>query len=111
MPTKLFQIRCNEKTLKTTAVGDTFNKALAIVNFNRDNSTRHRQFRELLINDNETKTVDMPYCCQVRWLSRGNIFRKILNLKQKLVSFYEKKINNVIYRMLISLGILHFCVI
>ena len=42
---------------KSTTVEETFNKVLAIVNFITVNSTRHRQFRELLINDDETKYV------------------------------------------------------
>ena len=48
-------------------------------------------FRELLINDDETDIVDMPFYCQVRWLSRGNILSKIFKLKQQIVSFYEKQ--------------------
>ena len=55
---------------KSATVGDTFNKVLEIVHFIRVNSTRHRQFRELLINDDETDIVDMPFYCQVHWLSR-----------------------------------------
>ena len=54
---------------KSATVGDTFNKVLDIVHFIRINSTRHRQFRELLINDDETDIVDMPFYYQVRWLS------------------------------------------
>ena len=76
---------------KSATVGDTFNKVLEIVHFIRVNSTRHRQFRELLINDDETDIVDIPFYCQVRWLSRGNIFSKIFKLKQQILSFYEKQ--------------------
>ena len=76
---------------KSATVGDTYNKVLEIVYFIRVNSTRHRQFRELLINDNETDIVDIPFYCQVRWLSRGNILSKIFKLKQQIVSFYEKQ--------------------
>ena len=54
-------------------------------------STRHRQFRELLINDDETDIIDMPFYCQVRWLSRGNILSKTSKLRQQIVSFYEKQ--------------------
>ena len=67
---------------KSATVGDTFNKVLKIIHFIRVNSTHHRQFRELLINDDETDIVDMPLYCQVRGLSRGNILSKIFNLKQ-----------------------------
>ena len=76
---------------KPATVGDTFNKILEIVHFIRVNSTRHRQFRELLINDDKTDIVDMPFYCQVRWLSQENILRKIFKLKQQKVSFYEKQ--------------------
>ena len=48
-------------TAKSVTVGDTFNKVLEIVHFIRVNSTRHRQFRELLINDDETDIVDMLF--------------------------------------------------
>ena len=57
---------------KSATVGDPFNKVLEIVHFIIVILTRHRQFRELLINDEETDIVDMPFYCQVRWLSRGN---------------------------------------
>ena len=76
---------------KSATVGDTFNKVLEIVHFIRVNSTRHRQFCELLINDDETDIVDMSFYCQVRWLSRRNILSKIFKLKQQIVSFYEKQ--------------------
>ena len=76
---------------KSTTAGDTFNKVLEIVHFISLNSTRHRQFRELLITDDETDIVDMPFYCQVRWLSRGNILSKIFKLKQQVVTFYEKQ--------------------
>ena len=51
---------------KSAIVGDTFNKVLEIVHFITFNSTRHRQFRELLINDDETDIVDMSFYCHVR---------------------------------------------
>ena len=76
---------------KSGTIGDTFNKVLEIVHFIRINSTCHRQFHELLINDDEIDIVDMPFYCQVRWLSRGNIFSKIFKLKQLIVSFRKKQ--------------------
>ena len=33
----------------------------------------------------------MPFYCQVRWLSRGNILSKIFKLKQQIDSFHEKQ--------------------
>ena len=33
----------------------------------------------------------MPFYCQVRWLSRGNILSKIFKLKKQIVSFYVKQ--------------------
>ena len=66
---------------KSATVGDTFNKVLEIVHFIRVNSTRHRQFCELLINDDETDIVDMSFYCQVCWLSQRNILSKIFKLK------------------------------
>ena len=73
---------------KSATAGDAFNKVLEIVYFISVNSTRHRQFRELLITDDETDIVDMPFNCQVHWLSRGNILSKIFKLKQQIVIFY-----------------------
>ena len=83
----------NKKNLaaKSATVGGIFNKVLEIAHFIRVNSTRHRQFRELLINDEEIDSVDMPFYCQVRWLPRGNILSNIFKLKQQKVSFYEKQ--------------------
>ena len=74
---------------KSATVGDIFNKVLEIVHFS--DSIHHRQFRELLINNDETDIVDVPFYCQVRWLSRGNILSKIFKLTQQIVSFYEKQ--------------------
>ena len=76
---------------KSATVGDTFNKVLEIVHFIRVNSIRHRQFRELLINDDKTDIVVIPFFRQVRWLFPGNILGKIFMLKQQIVSFYEKQ--------------------
>ena len=113
-PESLIALHCilNQQNLaaKSATVGDIFNKVLEIVRFFRFNSTRHHQFCELLINDDETDIVDMPFYCQVRWLSRGNILSKIFKLEQQIVSFYEKQKKHC-YRILISLGMLHFCVI
>ena len=76
---------------KSATIGETFSKVLEIVHFIKVNSTRYCQFRELLINDDETDIVDMAFHYQVRWLSRGNILSKIFKLKQQIVSFYEKQ--------------------
>ena len=94
-PESLFAFHCilrqQNLAAKSATVGDIFNKVLEIVHFFRFSSTHHRQFRELLINDDETDIVDVPFYCQVRWLSRGNILSKIFKLKQQIVSFYEKQ--------------------
>ena len=50
----------------------------------------------------------MPFYCEVRWLFRGNILSKIFKVKQQIVNFLRNKRNIVIYRILISLRMLHF---
>ncbi len=46
---------------------------------------RHRQFREMLMMDDEIISVDLPYHSKVRWLSQGQVFVKSLSLHQQII--------------------------
>ncbi|XP_026475835.1 general transcription factor II-I repeat domain-containing protein 2B-like [Ctenocephalides felis] len=54
---------------KSTILQDTLDKTIAIVNYICVNAMRHREFRQMLLLDEETYSVDLPYYCKVRWLS------------------------------------------
>lgn len=73
---------------KSAVLQDTINKCIAIVNYIRGNAMRHRIFRHLLALDEETYSIDLPYYCKVRWLSTGQILKKVLSLKSNILNFY-----------------------
>ncbi|UYV67587.1 GTF2IRD2B [Cordylochernes scorpioides] len=76
---------------KSASLNDTSEKIIGIVNFIRSNSIRHRQFRDIIMSDNDTFNGDLPYHCKIRWLSRGQVLLKIFTLRQQIIKFFEKQ--------------------
>ena len=74
---------------KPTLLSDTLKGVINIVNYNRANSIRPRQFRQLVHFDDETFNVDLPYHLKIRWLSRRQVLEKFLSLKTEIVKFLE----------------------
>lgn len=76
---------------KSTILQDTLDRAIAIVNYIRVNAMRHREFRHMLTLDEETYSVDLPYYCKVRWLSTGQVLKKVLALRRQILNFYQEQ--------------------
>lgn len=57
----------------------------------RANATRHRQFRNMLMSNDEIYSVDLPYHSKVRWLSRGQVLVKVLTLRKEILQFYDEQ--------------------
>ncbi|XP_026475439.1 general transcription factor II-I repeat domain-containing protein 2B-like, partial [Ctenocephalides felis] len=74
---------------KSTILQDTLDKTIAIVNYIRVNAMRHREFRQMLLLDEET--VDLPYYCKVRWLSSGHVLIKVLSLRRQILNFFQEQ--------------------
>ncbi|UYV75508.1 hypothetical protein LAZ67_13000431 [Cordylochernes scorpioides] len=52
---------------------------------------RHRQFRDIIMSDNDTFNGDLPYHRKIRWLSRGQVLLKIFTLRQQIIKFFEEQ--------------------
>ncbi|UYV68208.1 GTF2IRD2 [Cordylochernes scorpioides] len=63
----------------------------AVVNFIRSTSMRHRQFRYIIMSDNDTFNGDLPYHSKIRWLSRGQVLLKIFTLRQQIIKIFEEQ--------------------
>ena len=64
------------------------------VNFIRSKGLRHRQFQDLL-RSLEADFEDVPYYCEIRWLSRGKVLERIFKLKDEIQQFMEGKGNPI----------------
>ena len=79
------------KSLKMETVMSVVTKA---VNFIRSKGLRHRQFQDLL-RSLEADFEDVPYYCEIRWLSRGKVLERIFKLKDEIQQFMEGKGNPI----------------
>ena len=61
-----------------------------IVNFIRSHGLNHRQFRNML-KDNDADYLDLPYYTAVRWLSCGKLLTSMLELRKYVVEFLDVK--------------------
>lgn len=75
---------------KSVILNDTLQKVINIVNYIRANATKHRQFRNTLLMDDEVISVDLPYHSKVRWLSQGKVLVKILSLRRQITDFFKE---------------------
>ena len=82
---------------KSALLSDTLNGVIGIVNYIRANAMRHPQFCQMLYYDDETFSVDLPYHSKVRWLSQGQVLKKVLSLQKQIVNFFEDK--NISYQL------------
>ena len=64
------------------------------VNFIHSKGLRHRQFQDLLCSL-EADFEDVPYYCEIRWLSHGKVLERIFKLKDEIQQFMEGKGNPI----------------
>ena len=75
---------------KTVQFDMVMNVVVKTVNFIRSVGLNHRQFRELM-DSLESDFNDIPYFCQVRWLSRGKTLERFLLLLDQVKLFMDMK--------------------
>ena len=61
-----------------------------VINFIRARGLNHRQFKRLL-DAIESEYSDVLYHSEVRWLSLGNVLRRVWNLREEILLFLEMK--------------------
>jgi len=66
---------------------EVFKEVVHIVNFIRASPLRHRQFRQLISDIEDTDLCDLIYHNNVRWLSCGNMLQRFFNLKTEILAF------------------------
>ena len=59
-----------------------------IANLIRARSLRRRLFRSQPEN-NDSEYEDLPLFCHVKWLSRGSLFERFLNLLLEIMAFFN----------------------
>ena len=75
---------------KVAEFQETMNQVNQIIIYIRSNALRHRQFRALL-EDNEESAEDVLYYAPIQWLSQGESACRVLNLRQEISTFYATK--------------------
>ena len=78
--------------VKSALLSGTLNGVIGIVKYIQANPMRHRQFRQMLQNDDEIFNVDLPYHSKVRWWSQEQVLEKFYLCKNKLSIFSKTKI-------------------
>ena len=75
---------------KGTDFSDTLCQVGQIIIYIRSNALRHRQFRALH-DDSEESPVNALCYTPVRWLSQGQTACRVLNLRREISTFYATK--------------------
>lgn len=78
----------HQENLCASRIGyvDVIQSVIKIVNSIRASPLRHRQFREF-IEDMNTEFEDVEFYNQVRWLSRGNVLKRVFSLRVEILAF------------------------
>ncbi|XP_025422231.1 zinc finger BED domain-containing protein 5-like [Sipha flava] len=81
------------KTLPIT-LKSILDKIVSMVNFIKSRPLQSRLFKKLC-ESMETQHVCLLLHCEVRWLSRGKVLNRILELKNELLMFFQNEDNTV----------------
>ncbi|XP_025420222.1 general transcription factor II-I repeat domain-containing protein 2-like, partial [Sipha flava] len=79
---------------KNAPISEVMNIVVQNVNYIRKSALSHRQFKNFLA-EIESEYLDIPYHCEVRWLSRGHVLKKFFYLRSEIDTFMTEK-NRVI---------------
>lgn len=71
-------------------VAEVMNVVVKTVNFIRSSSLKHRQFKNFLA-EIDSAYPDVPYHCEVRWLSRGKVFQRFFELREVIGIFMTEQ--------------------
>ncbi len=90
----IFRIHCiiHQGSLyaKSVKLLDVMKVIIKIVNFIRSRGLNHRQF-QLFLDSYDTEHSDLVYYCDVRWLSRGEMLKRVYELREQIVTFMAEK--------------------
>ena len=91
---KLVKIYCiiHQGTLcaKFLKFKNVLNFVVKTVNLILSRGLNHRQFKQFLF-DTQAEYGDLAYFCDVRWLSRGSMLKRVLALHKEVAIFLESK--------------------
>ena len=77
------------KTLPTCLKDDTLNSYVKIVNYIRGRALNHRLFLSLCQDVNQNDKHVLLYHTEVRWLSRGRVLNRFLQLRKEINGFWK----------------------
>lgn len=75
---------------KNLDLAEVMNVVVKTVNFIRSSSLRHRQFKNFLA-EIDSAYPDVPYHCEVRWLSRGKVLQRFFELREVIDIFMTEQ--------------------
>ena len=65
-------------------------KVVSTINFIKSRALNHRQFQQFL-EDVEAECGDLIYYCEVRWLSKGKMLKRLYDLRDGTATFMDMK--------------------
>ena len=71
-------------------LSDVMDVVVSTVNFIRSHALAHRQFKNFLA-DIESEYQDIPYHCDVRWLSRAKVLKRFFELREEIDIFMNER--------------------
>ena len=91
---KLIKLHCiiHQESLcaATLHMEEVMKVAVKVVNYIKSNALNHRQFKEFLVEE-DTEHSDLTFYNDVRWLSRGKMLFRFLELLEEVVLFLKIK--------------------
>ncbi|XP_047989846.1 general transcription factor II-I repeat domain-containing protein 2-like [Leguminivora glycinivorella] len=75
---------------KSVNIKDVMSIVVKTVNFIKSRGLNHRQFQEFLKETN-AEYGDIIYFCDVRWLSRGKMLKRVFDLRNEISNFMKTK--------------------
>lgn len=75
---------------KSVSIQEVMNVVIKAVNFIKSRGLNHRQFQEFLKETN-AEYGDITYFCDVRWLSRGKMLKRVFDLRKEIAAFMQSK--------------------
>lgn len=89
---KIFHCIIHQQALcgKHIEVVEVMNVVVKTVNFIRSSALRHRQFKNFLA-EVDSAYPDVPYHCEVRWLSRGKVLQRFFELREMVDIFMTEQ--------------------
>lgn len=71
---------------KNLEISEVMTVVVKTVNYIRSSSQKHRQFKAFL-SEIDSNYPDVPYHCEVRWLSRGKVLQRFFELREPIDIF------------------------